>query len=811
MFSPSNMQTEMSFESENLSMSPGQMMQYNTANNCVSNLFKMELEKRNINNINMCSIMNTSHELLRELVKLMNSNNKEALDQYLELCKDIKDENGLTSLRIAIKLQNEEAVNKILAKYPLNDPTILSFAFAVNNTNIGKSLLKVNGLDVNGVDKCTNAKPLTLAIQNSNSTLVKCLLERDDIDVNSTDNDIYPLLYASYNSNDYLTSLLMDYSKTNINITDEHGNHFFKILCKLGKTTLVTKMLTDKKFNITSLDKKNNVDECFIMCIQNGKIPLDTLKLFTPHLNVDYQDVYKNTHLMYAYLNHNLDIVDMLLTNCKQNLNLYNYSGNTVLMYAIQSDKTLALSLLNYMKKNCTQQEIKQLINNKNKSGDTIIMKSCNDTSLFRTLCEEYQADINTTDTYGITPLILSIKTGNKELFNYLISKPNIDINIPDINGMTPLMYSINFHNTETIALDVYDSLNNNILYYAFQLCNHPDIDINMTNYKGQTAVMIALQRKHDLGPPKLAIDEKKWRSPLPTVGNHELYDTLINILLNKSDVDMNVSDKFGTLLMHACKFNDVSLFNNIIDHPALNINSRNKDGCHILLYIVSKLCDKAKSKDFVFNKNVMDYDMCESFPKFPVSTRCETLSALPKMSTSTYDMRNMSNESYACLNTCNQYGPFEKVVEFAKPSFKTNDTDDNELNQFIYFLQKILNHPELNVNLQDNFGYNALIYANMYRGHTISDILLNHKSINVDQRCFNGYTALMYAVENGLWNSVTSLLHKKANTTIKNNKNETALDIAIHTDNRDKYMYSMNNDVVSPDIDNKQKKGWFF
>ncbi|MCK4650728.1 ankyrin repeat domain-containing protein [Candidatus Babeliales bacterium] len=123
-------------------------------------------------------------------------------------------------------------------------------------------------------------------------------------------------------------------------------------------------------------------------------------------------------------------------------------------------------------------------------------------------------------------------------------------------------------------------------------------------------------------------------------------------------------------------------------------------------------------------------------------------------------------------------------------PDINVNVQDNNFLNTNILIqasnnnnteiVKLLLNNPYINVNTKDNYNNTALMYA-VKNGFTkIVTLLLKHPDINLNTQNNQGFTPLIIAANNTNVEIVELLLqHPNINIAIKNNKNQTALNIA--------------------------------
>jgi ankyrin repeat protein len=87
-----------------------------------------------------------------------------------------------------------------------------------------------------------------------------------------------------------------------------------------------------------------------------------------------------------------------------------------------------------------------------------------------------------------------------------------------------------------------------------------------------------------------------------------------------------------------------------------------------------------------------------------------------------------------------------------------------------------LLEHPKINVNIQDYLERTALIVAASNKNNETVKLLLEHPNINVDIKNADGNTALMMAATEGNTENLMNILRKNADINIQNKDGNTAL-----------------------------------
>lgn len=217
----------------------------------------------------------------------------------------------------------------------------------------------------------------------------------------------------------------------------------------------------------------------------------------------------------------------------------------------------------------------------------------------------EKGVDVNTTDKYGATPLIVAIFYGNFEVAKLLTQK-NADMNAKDISGYTPLILAILNNNTEFSKIliqngtDVnattkygytpliFATLNNNIELVELLIQN--GADINAKDKDGDTPLMHAsFNGKTEIA--KILISKGANVKAKTEYGSTSLSNACsknhiaLAKLLIQNGADVNTKDQYGnTSLLWTCRMGYTKLAKLLIEKGA-NVNAKDYDGNTPLLY----------------------------------------------------------------------------------------------------------------------------------------------------------------------------------------------------------------------------------
>lgn len=592
---------------------------------------------------------------------------------------------------------------------------------------------------------------LTYAIINGNERLVRKILSHPDVDVNTKDSfGILPIFRAFYTKSFGILKELINYPGADLSVKDINEKSLLELCIETQQLLLVNDLLLTKYFKIEDLG--DHANKCFSELMMTKESSNQLLKELAYSCNVNYIDDSGNTLAMALLTVNYKERLDLVLKSPKFDPSLTNLEGDNLLTLALKTnDPESSRKVLDYIDTLDEQLQTK-ILNQENVYGQNCIgvlisQVNANYEALERLLGYE-KLNVNS----GF-PLTKAIKKNDAELCNYLVERKNLDVNTLDPNGLTPLMSLI-------VEIDLKGKISSSLTKTFLKVLNRPDIEINKKNRWGDSAITMALKRKHNVTYEEQGKPDTREQSdpiitytnmaPFPSCyttpesmrsqGEQDLTDRqkwnsqVFFSLLKREDIDVNTKDIHGNSLLHlTIRYNDFPLFNKLLEYEYLNLNAINENGENALIYGCKNCRDEQKSSKYEarmddVNSNIMKpYQDCGfSGMSNPNSFSCE------------YSMGTPITEISA------------KSLAITSANSSTNNDSTGE--QFIeYFLEKLIEHPEFDRNCQDYSGY-SLLHILLKRGFFNQFIqLAKCPDLNIDQQDCFGNTPLMYAVENGV------------------------------------------------------------
>ncbi|MEA9393255.1 ankyrin repeat domain-containing protein [Acerihabitans sp. TG2] len=305
------------------------------------------------------------------------------------------------------------------------------------------------------------------------------------------------------------------------------------------------------------------------------------------------------TVLMTAIVNKRIDIVKQIVECEESDVNIQDDEGNSALHFAVDlnMDDVVDWLLTRYCNIN--------VVNN-NKITALHIAVTINSAVLVKKLIMQPTIAINRQDKAGNTPLILAVLSGNVDITADLLAHKDIDINEVDVKGWSPLhIAAYNGHVAMLTLLTQKSGLAINRLIggrhktplmlaiehgqelAVMLLIKHPEIDLNLSDYYGNSALMMAAAQSYIrifdaiLRQGKADVNAKNSHneSALSIAVKNRHFDQVLS-LLKQADLDVNIVIHQGNTPLHiAAAAGDQRIIIELLKHPKIDANAKNHKG----------------------------------------------------------------------------------------------------------------------------------------------------------------------------------------------------------------------------------------
>ena len=320
--------------------------------------------------------------------------------------------------------------------------------------------------------------PLLWAAMNGHETVVRLLIERDDVDVNAEDSDgKTPLLWAANNRHEAVVRLLIERDDVDVNAKDnKYGQTLLSWAAENGHEAVVRLLIERDDVDVNAKDNQYGQTP-LSWAAKNGHEAVVRLLIERDDVDVNAKDNKCGLiPLLWAAKNGHEAVVRLLIergvdVNAKDN-----EYGLTPLSFAAMNGHEAVVRLL-------IERDDVDVNAKDNKDGQKPLSWAAKNghEAVVRLLIERDDVDVNAKDNeYGQTPLSFAATNGHEAVVRLLIER-GVDVDTKDKCGLTPLSFAaVNGH--EAIV----------------RLLIERDVDVDTTDKYGQTPLSWAAQRRHN-------------------------------------------------------------------------------------------------------------------------------------------------------------------------------------------------------------------------------------------------------------------------------------------------------------------------
>ncbi|KAI9665887.1 MAG: hypothetical protein M1821_003822 [Bathelium mastoideum] len=374
-----------------------------------------------------------------------------------------------------LKEKDGDSDNDVDAK-DIFGQTPLSWAACHGHKTVVKLLLETEEVDIESKD--TNSQtPLWKAARNGHEEVVKLLLETGKVEIDSQGSYGWtPLSNAAYYGYEKIVKLLLETGKVDIDLKDRYGWTPLLDAAYNGHEKVVELLLETGRVDINSKERYGSTPLMNAAC--NGHEQVVKLLLETGKVDIDPKDSYGSTPLLYAVYKGHEEVVKLLLKTGKMDIDHKNGYGSMLLCVAMyQRHEKVVKLLLEIGKVDISLKDsnsptplldpadirhervVKLLL----ERGADIDLKDMDGSMpLSYTASKEHErvvklllergAGVDSKDIDGSTPLSYAVSKEHERIVKLLL-KRGADVNLKDINGSTPLLEAVSNGHERVVKL----------------------------------------------------------------------------------------------------------------------------------------------------------------------------------------------------------------------------------------------------------------------------------------------------------------------------------------------------------------------
>ena len=395
----------------------------------------------------------------------------------------------------------------------------------------------------------TDRTPLSWAAEYGHESVVRMLIEREEVDINSKDNryEKTPLSWAAEKGHEAVVQLLIKRDGVEINSRDMCGRTFLSVAAEQAYKA-VTQLVIKKNFvrnshrSISSLIMDGNI--VTLRVEENGRLTHHELEWVR-------SQSYKR----------------LLINGDDADINVKDKSvGWTPLMWAAGGGHEAIVRLL------IEKEDIE--INAKAKDGRTplSVAAAIGHEAIVQMLISRDDVDVNAKDNHGIVPMAVATMMGHEAIAHLLLKRNDVDVDAKEKDGWTPLMFAAQSGHEAVVQL----------------LIQRNDVDVDAKDKNGQTPLMFAAESGHE-AVVRLLIErndidvdakEKDGWTPLMFAAQKG-HEAVVRLLIERNDVDVDAKEKDGwTPLMLAAQNGHEAVVRLLIERNDVDVDGKDNYGC---------------------------------------------------------------------------------------------------------------------------------------------------------------------------------------------------------------------------------------
>lgn len=623
---------------------------------------------------------------------------------------------------------------------------------------------------------------------NGNETMAKWLLSSSQVDgdFEIASSKAAPLSIAAGAGNDSMVDMLIATGKFQLDRRDSHGETALMHAAFYGRTTTLQQLL----------DK--GADPCMISCRGNTALYLaaehrhhGVVEILCKNAMIiadsNLSDRYRS--LETAISRDHMLVARLLLSIGNVDINARDSLGRTMFARSSMEGKDDIIRRLLVLREDphdCNGKRCEKSSSSSTGSSQTDVNQAS---------CSQ-KPDIDSKDNGGDTPLLLAAGNGHESAVRLLLATGDVDVNQPDTKSRTPLIRAVWGFHQATVEILLKDTrVNVNAqdedgwtpLWLAANaghvgivnlLLDSRDVDVELSSHSSRTPLYAAVERFCGLAEEQAANTKESYESIITMLvkkGNAKVnvstYEKrgpiwhaarsgkrdLLKILVQAGDADVNQVDLWGKSAISVTT--DPRTLMILVIYGGADINVRDQYGRSSIWH-----AENASTAELFLATNGVDVNMKDHDGLSPLSAHAragqseivELLFTDPGL-----DINSVDNEGRNAL--WHSFDLKTTQLILAKTGIDVNATDRFGISPLCKhawcntdIVELLLGHPDIDVNLVDNEGRNALWHAADAR---TAKLLVASNSIDIDRKDVHGQSPLAIAAERNSYDIVDLLL----------------------------------------------------
>ncbi|KAI9792977.1 MAG: hypothetical protein M1816_001299 [Peltula sp. TS41687] len=439
----------------------------------------------------------------------------------------------ISGLHIAVGLGLKVIVQDLLkmgsnpCKLDRNGRTPLSWAAERGHEAVIKLLLDRDDIDVNSKSQFDRT-PLSHAAERGHEAAVKLLLGREDVEADSRDeHDRTPLFYAAQGGHEAVVKLLLGREDVEADSRDEHDRTPLFYAAGGGHEAVVKLLLGREDVEADSRDEH---DRTPLFCAaRSGHEAVVKLLLGREDVEADSRDKGKRTPLFCAAEGGHEAVVKLLLDRDDIDVNVKSQFDQTPLSHAAESGHEAVVKLL----------------------------------------LDRDDIDVNLKAQFNGTPLSHAARSGHETVVKLLLGREDVEADSRDEHDRTPLFCAAEGGHEAVVKL----------------LLGREDVEADSRDEHDRTPLFCAARSGHEavfkllLGREDVEADSRDEHDRTPLFcaagGGHE---AVVKLLLDRDDIDVNVKSQFDqTPLSHAVESGHEAVVKLLLDRDDIDVNVKSQ------------------------------------------------------------------------------------------------------------------------------------------------------------------------------------------------------------------------------------------